>query len=320
MAKRFVVIIAGLFLLAVFAVLSTSCSTEDKPAHAVSVREEQHLPADEREFISTVSNFRSRYRQAANEFQKSNLRAERSAALAKVLPSLSVSDWIGEVSQMVTTSGDRWGALSVVIGSDKSITVTTRLTNLLDNRTMIPPGSELYNRVAQLTIGNSLTFSGTFEQGTSEYATEVSLTEESSMTEPAFLFTFTSVGSGVVPPKTPSVWIRREVEPKAEPAQPPPPPEPIAPVAPVVPSEPAPAPPVPTATTSGMLCNGPVQVPKGGELTFRNLPGDRLRFTFDHDAWLPLIRREPDGTRTLIMRSIKPGIQTKCDIRWEVVQ
>jgi hypothetical protein len=69
-----------------------------------------------------------------------------------------------------------------------------------------------------------------------------------------------------------------------------------------------------------VLCNGPVEVQQNWEFTFRNLPGDRLKLTFDHDAWLPLIHREPDGTQTLIMRSIKPGIQTKCDIRWEIVQ
>jgi len=80
----------------------------------------------------------------------------------------------------------------------------------------------------------------------------------------------------------------------------------------------APAPPI--KPTSGVLCNGPVEVRQNGELAFKNLPGDRLKFTFDHDAWLPLIHREPDGTQTLIMRSIKSGIQTKCDIQWEVAQ
>jgi TonB family protein len=69
--------------------------------------------------------------------------------------------------------------------------------------------------------------------------------------------------------------------------------------------------------TSGALCNGMVEVPQNGELVFNNLPGGRLKFTFDHDAWHPIIHRQPDGTQTLVMRSIKPGIQTKCDIRWE---
>ena len=97
-------------------------------------------------------------------------------------------------------------------------------------------------------------------------------------------------------------------------SQPPVPPQP-----PTSTSLPAP-PPEASKPTSGVLCNGPVEVRQNWELTFRNLPGGRLKFTFDHDAWLPLIHREPDGTQTLIMRSLKPGVQTKCEIRWETIQ
>ena len=112
-----------------------------------------------------------------------------------------------------------------------------------------------------------------------------------------------------------------------ESAAPQPTPQPTTPVvrseppsAPPAP-EPVPAPPVEAAKpTSGVLCNGTVEVQQNGELTFPNLPSEQLRFIYDHDAWRPTIRKEQDGTKTLIMRSIKPGIQTKCDVRWEVIQ
>jgi hypothetical protein len=81
----------------------------------------------------------------------------------------------------------------------------------------------------------------------------------------------------------------------------------------------SPAPPVEASKpTSGVLCSGVIAVPQNGELIFKNLPGDQLKFTFDHNAWQPTIRRQPDGTQTVVMRSIRPGIQTKCDMRWEV--
>jgi len=120
-----------------------------------------------------------------------------------------------------------------------------------------------------------------------------------------------------------------QLQPDSEPN---PPPEPKAQVAerpsdtpkatnPPSTTESIPAPPVEAARpTSGVLCNWPVAIPHNGEVKFRNLPSDRLKFTFDHVAWLPRIQREPDGTQTLIMQSIKPGVQTMCDIRWEVVQ
>jgi hypothetical protein len=89
---------------------------------------------------------------------------------------------------------------------------------------------------------------------------------------------------------------------------------------PSLPREPATASSAGTASpTSGVLCDGAIQVPQYGQLVFENLPGDRLKFTFDHGAWQPIIRRQPNGKQTLVMRSLKTGIQTKCEMRWEIV-
>jgi hypothetical protein len=74
-----------------------------------------------------------------------------------------------------------------------------------------------------------------------------------------------------------------------------------------------------TNPTSGTL-HAAVQVAQNGEVVFENLPAGRLHFTFDHDAWKPTISRQANGTQTLVMRSLKPGIQTTCDVRWEIVQ
>ena len=335
MAKRFMAGIAGLCLFFVLVRLITSDSSKDKAANSAP-EQQQRLPPDEREFISTISEFRTRYEQAANEFQKSAVRTDRAAALARIVASLSITEWIGTISSMQTTS-DGLGVLSVELPTDKRISVGTWNNGFSDigSNTLIRHGSMLYNEIAHLAIGNKVEFSGTFGAGNLDYLKESSMTEAGAMTDPAFIFTFTHVGTGVVPPKTPSVWIRSdepkaESEPKAEPIQPAPS-ESIAPVAPspAVPSEPAPAPesapapalPVDVAKpTSGVLCSGIIGVPQKGELTFNNLPGDRLKFTFDHDAWSASIHRQPDGTQTLVMRSIKPGIQTKCDMRWEIAQ
>jgi hypothetical protein len=70
--------------------------------------------------------------------------------------------------------------------------------------------------------------------------------------------------------------------------------------------------------TSGILCNGTVSVPQSGRLVFENLPGDRLKFTFDHEAWSATTRRQTDGKQTLAMHSLKPGPLADCHIRWEI--
>lgn len=75
----------------------------------------------------------------------------------------------------------------------------------------------------------------------------------------------------------------------------------------------------PANPTSGVL-HASVEVAQYGEVVFQGLPADRLRFIFDHDAWQPTIHRQPNGTQTLVMRSLKPGIQRSCNVKWEIMQ
>lgn len=103
---------------------------------------------------------------------------------------------------------------------------------------------------------------------------------------------------------------------------------PIAPPVPVADPGPAPAPaPVaptpalrkPQGPTSGVL-HAAVEVAQYGEVVFDNLPNARLKFTFDHSLWQATISRQANGTQTLVMRSLKPGVQRVCDVKWEFAQ
>ncbi len=93
--------------------------------------------------------------------------------------------------------------------------------------------------------------------------------------------------------------------------------------APLPPPEPAPVTPKPVvkapSPTSGVL-HAAVEVQQNGEVVFENLPAGRLRFTYDHTAWQPTIHRQANGTQTLVMRSLKAGIQRSCDVQWEMLQ
>lgn len=81
----------------------------------------------------------------------------------------------------------------------------------------------------------------------------------------------------------------------------------------------SPQPVKPAGPTSGTL-HATVEVAQYGEVVFENLPGRRLKFTFDHRAWQPTIHRQTNGTQTLIMRSLRPGIQRTCDVKWELLE
>ena len=96
------------------------------------------------------------------------------------------------------------------------------------------------------------------------------------------------------------------------------PPEDIVPQPAPVAVTPAPVPAV--RPTSGVLHYSGPPVPQNGEVVFENLPKARLKFTFDWGAWQPVISRQPNGTRELTLRSLRPGLQTQCDVAWEIIQ
>jgi hypothetical protein len=75
----------------------------------------------------------------------------------------------------------------------------------------------------------------------------------------------------------------------------------------------------PAPETSGILHYSGPPVQYGETVTFFNLPPARLRFTFDHKSWQPLISRQRDGTQKLTLRSLSQREQTSCDVSWEIV-
>ena len=83
------------------------------------------------------------------------------------------------------------------------------------------------------------------------------------------------------------------------------------------------APALPTAgtpPTAGTLRYFGPPLRFGQTVVFAGLPGGRLKFTFDHQSWSPLIARQPDGTQKLTLRSLKQGEQTQCDVGWEIIK
>ena len=77
---------------------------------------------------------------------------------------------------------------------------------------------------------------------------------------------------------------------------------------------------VPALPTAGTLHYYGPPVRFGQTVVFAGLPGGRLKFTFDHQSWSPLIARQLDGTQKLTLRSLKQGEQTQCDVGWEIIK
>jgi hypothetical protein len=132
------------------------------------------------------------YRDGQNDMQKGAARPLRAQAIAHLLPSRHVRDWIGTVTEL-TTNGDGKGVMVVQIGKETYVrTWNNALSDIMDN-TLIDPLSSLFQIVSQLRVGQKVRFSGVFMMSSSDFIEERSLTLGGSISEPEFIMKFESV-------------------------------------------------------------------------------------------------------------------------------
>jgi len=148
------------------------------------------MPAPEKAFIGAVAQAQTAWRTAPNDVARIGMRQARAAALCRVLPGLSFSDWVGRVARIEpSTLPDLRGRATARV----SITLAPGLTlstpgNGLFNLpgTMVEAGSPIYAVAASLPIGGKVIFSGRFEASGTDCLAEDSFTDDGSMRNPEF--------------------------------------------------------------------------------------------------------------------------------------
>jgi len=151
------------------------------------------LPANERDFLAVVAEYKDRFRSASNELQQSALRDERRAALLKALASrLSVEDWAGTLRRLETNVE---GKAIVTVRLATGVDVLTWNNALSDamHETMIDKGTPLYAALMNMAVGDPVHISGSFIPSDEDGAWETSMTIDGSMTAPEFLFHFNKI-------------------------------------------------------------------------------------------------------------------------------
>jgi hypothetical protein len=143
-------------------------------------------PELEAAFISSIARFADEYQAAPNELKKSAVAQRRAAELKKLLGNdARAVDWLGVIENMGTTGN---GNAHVVIKLTSNITVKTHNAELFDSgdKTLIRHGSALFEKLANMSDGQTVRFSG-------RLLDEVSLTESGRMLEPEFMMRFTDI-------------------------------------------------------------------------------------------------------------------------------
>lgn len=152
---------------------------------------EQKTP-QELEFISSVTDYSTKFKSAKNELQESVLRDERAAVFSSLLKGRSVDSWVGTIEEL-STNNDGKAVLSIRISPDIKIRTWNNALSDLGSNTLIEKNTSLYSTLLELSAGQNVFFSGTFPASKTDFIKEGSLTINGSMTNPDFILKFDSV-------------------------------------------------------------------------------------------------------------------------------
>jgi hypothetical protein len=142
--------------------------------------------------VDIVQQARSQYDGARNDMAKGAARPARKQAICSFLQSFTITDWVGTIQEL-STNGDGKGILAISLGSDVSVKTWNNALSDIGDRTLIDPNSTLFQTLTSMKVGQTVHFSGNFFRSDSDCIRETSMTMHGSITEPEFLFRFTSV-------------------------------------------------------------------------------------------------------------------------------
>ena len=151
--------------------------------------------ANESDFTSIISIYHQKFAGAGNEFLQGRVFRERNAALQEAFKNgLTVKNWTGAVYKLSSNGGGK-GILEVTLSNDAWVETMNNALSDMEDHTLVEPGSALYDALGSLKEGDKVVFSGSFflDRGGDNVLETTDMTMNGKMTEPEFVFQFTSI-------------------------------------------------------------------------------------------------------------------------------
>jgi uncharacterized protein YecT (DUF1311 family) len=130
--------------------------------------------------------------------QLGGIKAKRDAALCDAGLSLVVNNWVGKVEK-IDSNADGKGVLSVSIAPDVVIKTWNNAVSDMMDKTLIEPGTPVFQTASAMKRGQYVTFSGLLYRAKSsgDCLRESSLTLKGKVKEPEFIFKFDQIAAYV---------------------------------------------------------------------------------------------------------------------------
>lgn len=149
-------------------------------------------PPDQSAVLDAVAGARVAYHGAANELAKGAARAQRKRAICKHVRQLRARNWTGTITQLTTNTKGK-GIATVKIAEDAYVKTWNNAFSDIAHGTLIDADSAVFRKLAMLTEGARVKFSGRFFASNDDCLREASLTLRGSVLEPEFIIRFTDI-------------------------------------------------------------------------------------------------------------------------------
>lgn len=129
-------------------------------------REYKTMPISEKSFIKIMNKALDEYTTTTNEAKKAKIRVDLRKSSSDLLKDRMAKDWVGEVVSITIDDSDASARIGVVLSREPAVGLSTTDNKAMDDKlgvhTGIDIGSNLYDAISELEIGDKVIFSGRF--------------------------------------------------------------------------------------------------------------------------------------------------------------
>lgn len=174
----------------VTAVAIVLCISVTPSSHAAGA-----IPAQQKKFIDVINKGVKAYEDAKTDLKSSVALRKRDKDACAVLKNLNATNWVGKIKDIGANSEGK-AYIQIEIASGIRVQTWSNAFSDMDDNTLIPEGSKVFNAIMDGDEGSTITFSAKFIKGTKTCLKGTNLTEYFYATDPKFVVKITAAKLG----------------------------------------------------------------------------------------------------------------------------
>ena len=149
-------------------------------------------PTAEAAFVKTISTAAAAYQASSTGLQKSQIIANRDAALCAAIGGNHVDNWVGTIHD-IGANGDGYAWVNVEIAPTVVVQTWNNAFSDIGSDTLIHQDASFFQTLVPMKTGQKITFSGDFLSSSASCLDKENLTQTFYAIDPNFIFRFSNV-------------------------------------------------------------------------------------------------------------------------------